>query len=312
MRVVGPASLATPFTLEVSVTGGVCSAVQSVPDSLPVISGSPASGSYQSLILTDSSRLHGTSAEIAQALADLETLAGRSDVNGVVIDFADTVYPRVALANTEADQTPTCAAAKNTVANEIKNVIDAYRTANPNVEYLVLTGGADVIPFFQVQDVSGLANEKEYVPPVAPSSASEAGLMSNLVQGQDGYGSQVEFTQAGHTLALPDLAIGRLVDTATDISTAVNAYIQTGGVIVPNSALVTGYDFVGDAAVAIKAEMDAGTNSNSDTLIQPPGEPPTGPNAWAAQQLRTKLLGGNFDIALLSGHFSPASLLAAA
>ena len=37
-----------------------------------------------------------------------------------------------------------------------------------------------------------------------------------------------------------------------------NTYIQTDGVIVPNSALVTGYDFVGDAAVAIKAEMDAG------------------------------------------------------
>lgn len=311
VRVVGPASLATPFTLEVNVTGGVCSAVQPVPDSLPVIAGSPASGSYQSLILTDSSRLHGTSTEVAQALADLATLAGRSDVNGILIDLASADYPRVAFANTEADQTLACAFAKNTVANEIKNVIDAYREANPNVEYLVLAGGADVIPFFQVQDVSGLANEKEYVPPVAPSSASEAGLMSNLVQGQDGYGSQVEFTQAGHTLALPDLAIGRLVDTATDISTAVNAYIQTGGVVVPNSALVTGYDFVGDAAVAIKAEMDAGTSSNSDTLIQPPGEPPTGPNAWTADQLRTKLLGGNFDIAVLSGHFSAGSLLAA-
>ena len=67
--------------------------------------------------------------------------------------------------------------------------------------------------------------EKDYVAPVAPSTASEAGLKTNLVQGQDAYGSQVDFTQAGHTLALPDLAVGRLVDTASDISAAVDAYI---------------------------------------------------------------------------------------
>ncbi len=90
---------------------------------------------------------------------------------------------RVAFANTEADQTLACPAAKNTVAKEIKNVVDAYRAANPSLEYIVLAGGADVIPFFQVQDVSGLADEKDYVPPVAPSTASEAGLKTNLVQG---------------------------------------------------------------------------------------------------------------------------------
>ena len=312
VRVVGPYNLETPFTLEVTATGGVCNDVQPVPDSLPVISGTPpASGSRQSLILTDSSRLQGTSTEIADALADLQTLAQRSDVNGIVVDLDDSKYARVGFANTEADQTLACPAAKNTVAKEIKSVIDAYRAANPTLQYIVLAGGADVIPFFQVQDVSGLANEKDYVAPVAPSTASEAGLKSNLVQGQDGYGSQVDITLGGHTLALPDLAVGRLVDTAGDISAAVNAYIQADGTIAPTSSLITGYDFVGDAAVAIKAEMDAGTNSTADTLIQPPGEPPTGPNAWTANQLRTKLFGGNSDIAVLSGHFSAGSLLAA-
>ena len=312
VRVVGPYSLGTPFTIDVSVEGGVCGSVSPVPNSLDVISGSgPASGSSASLILTDSSRLDGTSTEIANAMTDLATLAGRSDVNGIVVDLADPKYARVAFANTQADQNLACASAKNTVASEIKKVVEAYRSANPTLEYIVLAGGADVIPFFQVQDVSGLANEKDYVVPVAPSTASEAGLQTNLVQGQDGYGSQVEITQAGHTLAYPGLAVGRLVDTASDISVAVDAYILTGGVIVPNASLVTGYDFVGDAAVAIKSEMDAGTNSSADTLIQPPGEPPNGPNTWTANQLRAKLFGGNFDIAVLSGHFSAGNLLAA-
>ena len=312
VRIVGPYDLETPFTLDVTVEGGICGDVASVPSGLQVISG-PAllPGSFQSLILTDSGRLQGTPTEVAAALANLDTLAARSDVNGIVIDLNDSAYPRVVFANTEADSNLACAAAKNTVAKEIKNVIDAYRAVNPALEYIVLAGGADVIPFFQVPDVSGLAFEKEYVAPVAPSTASEAGLKTNLVQGQDAYGSQVEITQAGHTLALPDLAVGRLVDNASDVSFAVNAYIQTGGVVAPNSALVTGYDFVGDAAVAIKAEMDAGTNSTSDTLIQAPGLPPTDPTAWTANQMRAKLFGGNFDIAVLSGHFSAGNLLAA-
>jgi hypothetical protein len=218
---------------------------------------------------------------------------------------------RVAFANTQADQNLACPSAKNTVAKEIKNVVDAYRLANHTLQYIVLAGGADVIPYFQTQDVSGLANEKDYVPPVAPSTASEAGLATNLVQGQDAYGSKVDITQAGLTLALPDLAVGRLVDSASDISAAVNAYITANGLMVPHSTLITGYDFVGDAAVAVKNEMDAGTNSTADTLIQSPGLPPTDPSAWTASQLRTKLLAGNFDIAMLSGHFSAGNLLAA-
>ncbi len=312
VRVVGPYDINTPFTLEVTVQGGICGSVQSVPDALPVISGpAPASGSSQSLILADSSRLHGTSTEIAAALTNLGTLAARADVNGIVVDLADAKYARVAFANSQADQNLGCAFAKNTVAAEIKKVIDAYRTANPTLQYIVLAGGADVIPFFQIPDVSGLANEKDYVVPVAPSTASEAGLKTNLVQGQDGYGSQVNVTQAGFTLALPNLAVGRLVDTASDISAAVNSYIAADGVIVPHTTLVTGYDFVGDAAVAVKNELNAGTNSTADTLIQAPGLPPTDPSAWTANQLRTKLLAGNFDIAMLSGHFSTGNLLAA-
>ena len=81
--------------------------------------------------------------------------------------------------------------------------------------------------------------------------------------------------------------------------------------MVPHSSLVTGYDFVGDAAAAIKTAIDAGTNSIADILIQAPGLPPTDPTAWTANQLRTKLLAGNHDIVMLSGHFSAGNLLAA-
>src|SRR4030095_13620587 len=104
VRIVGPYDLETPFTLEVTVQGGICGAVQSVPDGMPVTSGvSFPAGSYQTLILTDSSRLHGTENEINTALSDLDTLRVRSDVNGIVIDLASGNYPRVDFSNDEAD-----------------------------------------------------------------------------------------------------------------------------------------------------------------------------------------------------------------
>ena len=48
VRVVGPYNLRIPFTLEVTVQGGICGAVQPVSNLLPVISGpSLVSGSHQ-------------------------------------------------------------------------------------------------------------------------------------------------------------------------------------------------------------------------------------------------------------------------
>jgi CSLREA domain-containing protein len=312
IRVVGPFSLTAPFKVDVAVLGGTCSGIQSVPNNLAVINGSPQGPGLQTLILTDSGRLYGTSTQIATALSDLQSFSTRADVNGAVIDLHSAQYPRVGWANAQADQYPTCPAAKNMVAAEIKAVIDAYRAANgSSVQYIVLAGGAAVIPFYQTPDVAGLANEKEYVAPVAANTPSEAGFKTGLVEGQDYYGSQGNFTQGGLTIAMPNLAVGRLVDSAPDISAAVQTYVATNGVITPHSSLVTGYDFVGDAAEAIKLEMNAGTNSQADTLIEDQGLPPSDPSAWTAADLQTKLLAGNHDIVVLTGHFSAGNLLAA-
>lgn len=318
VRVVGPYSLTNTFTLTATVTGGVCGSVDSVPANLPVVAGGSVSATGRNtLIVTDSARLPGTSAEVATALASLGTLAARPDVNGVVIDLNDPVrYPRVAFANAQADANQTCAAAKNRVADEIKKVLDVYRNPSAGgssaVQYVVLAGGASVIPFHQVTDVAGLAPEKEYIAPVAPNTPSDAGLRSNLVKGQDFYGSSIRLNVGGRLLDVPDQAVGRLVETASDVSAAVTTYINTDGVVTPQSSLTTGYDFVGDGAAEIAQQFSDGIGSPSDTdLIQPPGEPPTGPKAWTANQLRSKLFGPSYDIVTMTGHFSAGDLVAA-
>ena len=336
VRVVGPYNPTTPFTLEVTAEGGVCSAIQAVPDALQPIAGAPiVPGTHKTLILTDSGRLPGAAGEITAARQHLLTLAARPDVDGILIDLGDRMpdqspkYPRVAWANNQADGNLACPTAKNLVAAEITRVIDSYRTVNvgldgtPTLQYIVLAGGAGVIPYFQVPDAAGLASEKDYVVPVKPSSASEAGLKAGLVQAQDGYGAQAEIVRGDQTLVVPGLAVGRLVETASNVSRIVDTYIAANGVVTPKTGLVTGYDFVGDAALAIKNELEAGTNSqicgpataegcvSANTLIQAPGQPPSAPSAWSASDLRARLFAGGHDIVVLSGHFSAGNLLAA-
>ncbi len=47
---------------------------------------------------------------------------------------------------------------------------------------------------------------------------------------------------------MPELGVGRLVESAADIQLAAENYLAFGGVLDPQTALSAGYDFVADAA----------------------------------------------------------------
>ena len=263
----------------------------------------------------------------------LNSFAARTEVNGVVIDLATVEngspkYPRVLQANQIADTNTACITAKNAAAVEIKRVIDAYRAANSpggttTLQYIVLVGSDHEIPFFRYPDQAGLANENAYVPPVATTSASEASLRKGQVLGQDAYGTQVDVTRSGFTIPVPQQAVGRLVRTAAEVSGMLDAYSAANGVVTPGSALVTGYDFVADAATKVQNEFYQGLNPancasqpggclNVDSLIQPQASGLTG--AWTANDLRNKILpasGKGSNLIFFAGHFSAGSVLAA-
>ena len=61
---------------------------------------------------------------------------------------------------------------------------------------------------------------------------------------------------------VPGLAVGRLVETPAEIAGLLDAYTQAGGVVSPSSSLVTGYDFLADAADAVATELQAGTGAD--------------------------------------------------
>ena len=128
---------------------------------------------------------------------------------------------------------------------------------------------------------------------------------------QDAYGAGTSVSLRTSDFPVPGLAVGRLVETPAEIAGVLDAYTQAGGVVAPASSLVTGYDFLADAAGAVQAELQAGTGAASDLLVTPADKSPQDPASWTASQLSTKLLGSRHDVIFLAGHFSANSALAA-
>ncbi len=292
------------YTLNILQTAGGCG---DVTTALPASTHTAVANNRNTIILADFGRMTGDLATMQTRLAEF---AARLEVNGVVVDVGSDA--RVAAANLQADMNPTCPFAKNLVAYAVKDIVDSYLELNP-LAYIVIVGNDNVIPFFRHPDQAMLANERNYVPPVLDNTHSQASLKLGYVLGQDRYGATTELSSKSDNLPIPNLAVGRLVETPAQVVTMLDAYLSTtnGVVATPTSALATGYDFLEDAANAITAELEAGMGAMATTLITPRDIAPADPLSWTADDLRDLLLVNRYDIAFLAGHFSASSTLAA-
>ncbi|NHC47204.1 Ig-like domain repeat protein, partial [Motilibacter aurantiacus] len=309
-------SSSDPFEITAAVTGSTCGQVQEYADE-PTL---PGGSGRSTVILTDSARVPGTAQQKAQLAQKLDALASR--VDGVVVDVDASA--KVRRLNEQADAHASCPYAKNLVAQAIRDIVNSYRDSSGSLKDVVLVGDDAVIPFFRYADRSGLGPEEDYVPPLAHDSASEASLRRNQVLGQDAYGAEFDVSTKGSTVPVPDLPVGRLVETPAEIGATIDNFLGLGGgaLPAPTSSLVTGYDFLTDAADAVAAELSSGIGGNrNDTLITDQGVPPSTrtpsggqpsrATSWTADDLRTSLLGSRHDVVFLAGHFSANNALAA-
>ncbi len=287
---------------------------------LPPTSLNATPGDRETIILVDQARMAGT------PLTELNAFAARSDVKGVVVNVgADN---RVAAANALADTHFDCPYAKNVAAEAIRDIVRDYAGVNP-LDYIVIVGNDEVIPFYRYPDNTSLGNESLYVPPVLDFTESQASLRLSYILTQDFYGSPLDVSLQVNELPTPGLAVGRLVETPGEIVNMLNAYIDTNGVVAPQSALSTGYDFLADVAYAVDEEFTAGLppgatvntlitpghispqDTDDPTIGQSVPDDPDDPFAWTADNLSDAFLVDRHDLVFLAGHFSAVSALAA-
>ncbi len=187
-------------------------------------------------------------------------------MNGVIVDIDDAQWAdRIAPLRQQVEDHADCPYAANLLAEEIKSIVDLHRASN-DIRYVTIIGDDTVIPFFRYPDQSGLGPESQYFPPTASDTTSEASLRRDFVLSQDAYGADVSIDIRTNVFPVPDLAVGRLVETEPEITNMIDAFLDVDGTVSPGSSLVTGYDFLTDAADAVVTELEDG-GTTVDELI---------------------------------------------
>ena len=98
---------------------------------------------------------------------------------------------------------------------------------------MTILGDDTVVPFFRYPDQSLLGQESGYFPPTESNSISEASLRRDYVLSQDAYGAGTTVDIRTTAFPIPDLAVGRLVETPAEIAGMIDAYIDADGVVSP-------------------------------------------------------------------------------
>ena len=287
--------------------------------------------SVKTLILWNSSRMvsrQGINAEqIALLRGKLQELANHPRVQGVVVDVSGVTLTQSLYASWDADPSNTDKA--NAVLFGTGGIHEYLRTnllpTYSGAKYVIIVGDDRILPMARIQDRTILLPESTY-PAGGDLSPTETTLGQALASGK--YLSDdplavldpIATNQLEANLYLPDLSIGRLVETPQDIVTAIATYISQDGILdlslldptTGHKVLVTGYDFLSGVAEEMRQRWKSVLRaSTADSSMAPVDGSLIGGN-WSigsvparATALRTKLSGNGgvrYGIMALAGH----------
>ena len=255
----------------------------------------------------------GSAAEKAALTNQLATFAARSEVGGVVVDLGAS-GSRINQLNAQAHLPAkvACPFAKNLVAQEIKGIVDSYR-ASPNAALRRARRRRRRDP---VLPLSGREPARRRSP-VTSRRSSTSRLRgepppATYVLSQDAYGAERRSRCVRQRLPGPRPR-GRPSrrDAGRDRRADRRATRRRAASSTPTSSLVTGYDFLADAADAVRRAPrsgigDAATADHANDIAAGSTRPWTAcrPVGQAARPQR-------HDLMFLAGHFSANSALAA-
>ena len=158
----------------------------------------------------------------------------------------------------------------NAVAIAINSVVDHVREMGdglPELRNIVLVGSDDILPQARIDDRVTLANEREYADETVVrglENAVSAAQRNGYLLTDDPYG---DFDPNGR-LSVPDVALGRLVETSEDILAQLDGYMSGAKFVTPTDLFVAGYDFLRDGAQAqfdaLKGSVTGGARARID------------------------------------------------
>jgi hypothetical protein len=278
-------------------------------------SSAPPSGT-QTLYLVSQKRLadeYGLTAE-GQVMTKLTNLANAT--RGFVWQVDNPlIFPTASSAFQRWDTAPCDVAAANTVVSAINSEIDqlvpAGSALRAGIQNIVIVGDDDQIPFGRVADGTTTSNESDYAGDVlkvdGTASPESSALGQHMLLSDTPYGSFNPISWKAGAFYLPDVALGRLVESPADIMKQIDEYTQQN-YLNASSSLVTGYDFLADGAQGVDAALKAITGIPDAQRHQLINE------TWTATDLTSQLFppGGAPRVDSINAHFNHHDALPAA
>ena len=231
--------------------------------SIPYPESVPASTRALYLVAPGRMAARDGEAATASAMAKLDELADETDGAVVPVDNHPDISTGEAFAGWDAE--PCSIDRANEVVTRINEIVDDVRSDSgglPELRSIVLIGPDEVLPQARVQDRTVIGNESDYADDAtldrnadgAPDDNSvSAAFRNGYMLSDDPYG---DFDPMGWGFA-PDVALGRLVETPAQIKAQAQSFLDSDGIVEPQRAFVTGYDFLADGALDIFSSLEA-------------------------------------------------------
>jgi hypothetical protein len=230
--------------------------------------------------------LYGAS-EADRVMQRLDQLAVAT--NGLVIQVEDD--PATAAAYTDWIARPTSFVHANRVADAIHDQIVAQLSLSPDAAYIVIAGDDRVVPFRRVRDRTD--HPEHHYREVPATTTTGAALAADRTLTDDFYGDRVPTRLRGNEiLYVPNMAVGRLVETPDEIIGQVD-WFSSDGEIQVGEAIVTGYDFLVDGAQEMCSALVADGLFPDCGLIG---------NSWTATQFINDVLNRRHEFVTYNGH----------
>ncbi|MBN2004707.1 MAG: pre-peptidase C-terminal domain-containing protein, partial [Anaerolineae bacterium] len=206
----------------------------------PTPKSTPDPSGVRTLIMVNRARLAQlySEGEADQVMNKLGELAQHTQVNGEIIRLDNNTEVSAAYAAWVADQGNVEKA--NQVTTAIRNVVMTYLQQRSGLEYLVLVGDDRALPMRRIPDTTPRISEITY-DHVDANNPTGAALKSNYYLSDDYFADREPTIYDGRELFIPDLAVGRLIESPDEIIGQINAFL-TSSVTTVDNILISGYD----------------------------------------------------------------------
>ncbi len=267
----------------------------------------PLAADTKTLILVNRRRTaarYGATAT-ATMMSALSTYAARSEVKGVIVPVESDPSSSLASALSAWDADPCSVSAPQAAAKAITSTIDRVSAGLSQLRHIVIVGNDDVMPQVRVPDTATYANEAKYADDAAINAKDtplSGALRKGYILSDDPYGDFDPEAAKGGLRYVPDVGLGRLVETPSDVVGQLDQYASTNGRLSLGNAYVSGYDFLKDAATGIADKLDA-ANPGTQRVIN---------DDFDSTELKASFNRAGAGVTSINAHFSHTGAISAA